>query len=208
MQTDKIMVYSNGTGIDAALKETERFAKYQELDHKSALRLRLLAEETLGLVKAITGAFDAKFWLEKEGAECRIHLDADTYMDDEKKRELIGLSTSGKNEANKGFMGMIRNLFLSAYKGLEEAEQTRLDLGSGTVMFGTMGMREIDAMSNLNFEWSYMQYREELEESKDQDTAANDAWDELEKSIVANIADDVRVAVRGDIVELVISKKF
>ena len=57
MQTDKIMVYSNGTGMEAALKEAEHFAQYQDLDHKSTLRLRLLAEETLGMVKAITGAY-------------------------------------------------------------------------------------------------------------------------------------------------------
>ena len=208
MQTDKIMVYSNGTGMDAALKEAERFAGYQDLDHKSTLRLRLLAEETLGMVKAITGAFNAKFWLEKEGDECRIHLEADTYMDDEKKQELISVSSSGKNEANKGFMGMIKNLFLSAYKGLSEANESQLDFGGSTVMFGTLGMREVDAMSNLNFEWSYMQYREGLEESRQGDSAAEEAWDELEKSIVANIADDVRVSVKGDIVQLVITKTF
>lgn len=208
MQTDKIMVYSNGTGMEAALKETERFAKYQELDRKSAMRLRLLAEETLGMVKAITGAFNAKFWLEKEGGECRIHLEADTYMDDEKERELIAISTSGKNEANKGFMGMIKNLFLSAYKGLDEANRTHLDFGGSTVMFGTLGMREVDALSNMNFEWSYLQYKEGLEENKAENEAAGEAWDELEKSIVGNIADDVRVSVRGDVVELVITKTF
>ena len=208
MQTDKILVYSNGTGMEAALEETERFAVYQSLDRKNTMRLRLLAEETLGMVKAITGAFNAKFWLEKDGDVCKIHLDADTYMDDEKKRELIALSSSGKNEANKGFMGMIKNLILSAYKGLEEANEAQVDFGGSTVMFGTVGMREMDAMSNLNFEWSYIQYREGLEESKDDDSAAEEAWDELEKSIVANIADDVRVAVKGDIVELVISKTF
>lgn len=208
MQTDKIMVYSNGTGMEAALKETERFAKYQELDHKSSLRLRLLAEETLGMVKAIAGAFNAKFWLEKEGEECRIHLDADTYMDDEKARELIALSSSGKNEANKGFMGMIKNLILSAYKSLDQVNTEPMDYGGSTVMFGTPGMREVDALSNISFEWSYMQYREDLQESKDENAAAEEAWDELEKSIVANIADDVKVSVKGDIVEMVISKTF
>ena len=35
-----------------------------------------------------------------------------------------------------------------------------------------------------------------------------EAWDQLEKSIVANVADDVRVGVRGDIVELTISRHF
>ncbi|MBR1470907.1 MAG: hypothetical protein IJ600_04610 [Lachnospiraceae bacterium] len=204
MQTDKIMVYSNGTGIENALKETERFAKYQDLDRKSAMRLRLLAEETLGMVKAITGAFNAKFWLEKDGDTCKIHLDADTYMDDDKKRELISISSSGKNEANKGFMGMVKNLFLAAMKGFEDANQAQIDFGDSTVMFGTLGMREVDAITNINYVWSYAQFKENVVEND----AENGSWDELEKSIVGNIADDVRVAVKGDIVELVIMKKF
>ena len=32
-------------------------------------------------------------------------------------------------------------------------------------------------------------------------------WDELEKSIIANLADDVTVGINGDNVEMVITKK-
>ena len=35
-----------------------------------------------------------------------------------------------------------------------------------------------------------------------------EAWDELEKSIIANLADDVLVGVRKDKVEILIIKKF
>ena len=38
-------------------------------------------------------------------------------------------------------------------------------------------------------------------------TPAED-WDELEKSVVANLADDVRIGIAGQDVEMVISKKF
>ena len=40
------------------------------------------------------------------------------------------------------------------------------------------------------------------------DSSAREAWDELEKSVVKNIADDVRVAIRGGFVELTILKKL
>ena len=33
-------------------------------------------------------------------------------------------------------------------------------------------------------------------------------WDELEKSIIANLTDDVTVGINGDNVEMVISKKW
>lgn len=41
-----------------------------------------------------------------------------------------------------------------------------------------------------------------------EDTAAEEAWDELEKSIVAKLADDVQVGIRSGKVELVIRKRF
>ena len=67
MQTDKIRVTSSGEGIERALQESEKFASYVGLTGKDALRLRLLAEETLGMVEAITGDFTATFWLESAG---------------------------------------------------------------------------------------------------------------------------------------------
>ena len=38
--------------------------------------------------------------------------------------------------------------------------------------------------------------------------AARQAWDELEKSVVAHVADDVKVSIRGSVVEMTIFKKF
>ena len=35
-----------------------------------------------------------------------------------------------------------------------------------------------------------------------------DKWDELEKSITARLADEVRIFIRGNAVELVIEKAF
>ena len=40
------------------------------------------------------------------------------------------------------------------------------------------------------------------------DSAAKEAWDELEKSVVAKVADDVKVSIRGRVVEMTIIKKI
>ena len=40
------------------------------------------------------------------------------------------------------------------------------------------------------------------------DDAAREAWDELEKSVVKNVADDVRVSICGGSVEMTILKKL
>ena len=48
-------------------------------------------------------------------------------------------------------------------------------------------------------------YREQLEEHRDE---RPEQWDELEKSITANLADEVKVFIRGNSVELIVEKKF
>ena len=63
MQTDKINVESNGNGMERALEEAMKFASYIGLDEKSSLTLRLLAEETLNMVSAITGDYVAHFYI-------------------------------------------------------------------------------------------------------------------------------------------------
>jgi hypothetical protein len=41
-----------------------------------------------------------------------------------------------------------------------------------------------------------------------QSNSPREEWDELEKSIVANIADEVQISIRDTTVEMVIFKKF
>ena len=40
------------------------------------------------------------------------------------------------------------------------------------------------------------------------DASARAAWDELEKSVVSHVADDVKIAIRGREVEMTIIKKM
>lgn len=106
MQTDKVLVTSTGEGYEAALEEGTKYAAYVGLNEKQALRLRLLIEETLGMVNAITGDFRAQLWLESKPEKISlIHLNAETKMNYSKKQGLIDASTDKKNAAGKGFMG-------------------------------------------------------------------------------------------------------
>ena len=53
------------------------------------------------------------------------------------------------------------------------------------------------------------EYRTEVKRKMDQnDKKSANAWDELEKSIIANIADDVSLKVNGNNVEIVVYRKF
>ena len=210
MITDKIKVSSDGTGREEALKEVEKFSNYMELEEKQELRLRLLAEEALGIVSAIAGYFNADFWLDEETEECRIHLLAKTEMDSGKKEEFIKVSSSGKNEAAKGIMGKIRDIFENSIYNVNEVEQLACEYDGGAMMFASLGNHSADAanFNSLVYKWSLNRYRANLSVERDTNPAAEEAWDELEKSIVANLADDVKVSVAGQNVELTIEKKF
>ena len=210
MQTDKIKVASNGTGRAEALNEVEKFAAYVGLDNQEALRLRLLAEETMGMVAAITHDFIAEYWLEKdEEGVCSVHLKAQTPMSMEKKEQLLEVSTSGKNEAAKGFMGKIRNIFQNGITLIEDANRASVEYGGNPFMFFSMGVVDYDMISAAPaYNWSLNSYRENVESSKEGSPEAQEAWDELENSIVASLADEVKVSIKGDIAELTIEKKF
>ena len=61
----------------------------------------------------------------------------------------------------------------------------------------------------LDWEWSMVEYEDALSARIRRDEAAAlEAWDELEKSIIANLADEVRISIRGREVEMVVYKSF
>ncbi len=209
MQTDRIKVASDGSGREQALLEAEKFAQYVGLDHKKGLQIRLLTEETLGMVAAIAEDFDAEFWLENTPAGgCRIHLIAKTEMNYGKKKELVAVSTSGRNEAAKGFMGKIRELIEDIIYAEEEEMEGLAATGADPAMFASMGMCDTDAMvtDSMIYLWSLERYRASIDEQQEASPDVQEAWDELEKSIVASIADNVLVSVSGETVELLIEK--
>lgn len=80
-----------------------------------SLHLRLLSEETVDMVLAIAGDFDADFTISAEGKFCSVNLKAETIVDVDKRKEFLELSNSGKNESAKGFMGKVRDIFMRCF---------------------------------------------------------------------------------------------
>jgi hypothetical protein len=111
----------------------------------------------------------------------------------EQRKQLISASTSGQNEAHRGIMGKIRAFFEPM-----PIEDTPAYL-AGTIVRG-------DENDDLN--WSMEAYRERLLNRKDASDEAQEEWDELEKSVVSHIADNVTVSIRNYNVELMIYKKL
>ncbi|MBQ7624912.1 MAG: hypothetical protein IJS65_06540 [Clostridia bacterium] len=193
MVSDVITVKSDGTGMKEALAQVEAAAAFRSLSDKEMLRLRLLAEEMTGMLCGITGELTADFRIESEDKKFRLYLSADTVMNPEKREKLLSVSTSGKNAAAKGIMGKIREFFSSTY------DPNYLD-----PTFYSMGMLAGgDPDTAATICWSLNRYRSEIAKQ-----TAGSEWDELETSIVGKLADEVKVGITGNRVELVIYKSF
>ena len=87
------------------------------------------------------------------------------------------------------------------------------DLGSeedvGATSLFMQDMYEQTSAPILDWEWSMRQYETALSDRVAKDEpGAQEAWDELEKSVVKKVADDVKVYLRRGTAELVILKKL
>jgi len=200
--SDKLYIDNTDEKATAALAMADEFIGSLDVDTKKAIHLRLLAEETIGMVRAMTGDFDAYFWMEDDG-EYRVRLDVFTDMDLNKKNELLSLSTSGVNTSAKGFMGKIREFIENSLLGFDYSMKLQQQSGS-EIGYSYMGMGMVgDYPMTSSYIWSLQNYKNALDES-DSDVDRTEAYDELERSIVASLAKDVTVGVKSNEVNLTI----
>lgn len=208
MVSDKFMVNSDAGRMAAARYAADNYAWHAGLDRRDTLRLNLLVEETLGMVKAMVNDFYGQLWFSGDDSACEIHLEATANMDSGRRQELISVSSSGKNAAAKGFMGMLGDVISGALYNMGRAVDTAC---SESAMSGNLIAPEGAGNPNLydlTPVWTLDQYRANVEKGRLGSDVLEQAKQDLEKSIVANLADDIVVDVKGDRIELVITKRF
>ena len=195
------------TCLKAVLSEVEKVTTYNALEDKKALRLRLLAEELCGMLPGLIENFSGEFWTENEGETYELHVElkADD-MSIDLRDELISVSKSGKNAAAKGVMGKIRAVAETMLLAASDPAQETLPVGEFYDYHGyNMGFGYIDPTITVEtgyiYSWSLYNYKAAVEEKEDE-------YAELERSIVAKLADDIIVGVRGKNVEIVVKKSF
>ena len=204
MRTREITVTSRGLGMHDALGMTETLGTESGLGQKEVLHLRLLAEELFGMLKGIAGDVEALYWMEIEGKSFEMHMKSSFEMTKEMREELLSASTSGENEAARGFMGRLRDMI--AVKLLPSQEgPSELALSLINAAWAAPAGNHLVNSSDV---WSMQQYKSEVESGRSEREDAQEAWDELEKSIVANVADEVRISIVGSTVEITIFKAF
>ena len=189
----------NGTrDLEAILEESQRVAAYNGLTHKQTLQLRLLCEELDGMLPNIIDDFDGDFWIEFEEGVCKVNASV-TFktFTAEKKEALIDVAKNKTNAAAVGIVGKIRSAIENVF--LDEASAQLGAISSPSLHFGTGYSEGVD----FSYIWSLEQYRATVKKEEQAE-----AWDELEKSVIASVADDVIVGVKGKQANITVVKKF
>lgn len=198
MKSNVCKIEKGTRDLAAILKESERVAEYNGLTHKQTLQLRLLCEEIDGMLPNIIDDFDGEIWIDFEDGVCKITVSIQIpEFNIDKKEELIGIAKNEKNAAVVGIVGKIRDKIENYF--LDEDTMKSLALSAGEVEFANGYYDGVD----YSYLWRLEEYRSIVKKEEQAE-----AWDELEKSVIASASDDVIVGVRGKRAEIVIVKKF
>ena len=198
MKSNMCKIENGIKDLDSIFHECEKVAVYNELDHKQALQLRLLCEEIDGMLPEIVGDFDGSLWFDFEDNTCKVNVSikiAD--LTATKKEELIAISKNKKNAAAVGISGKIRSAIEDIL--LDEAAAHAYEFGSASFLMATGYSDGV----NYDYLWSLEQYRNQIDKNTQEES-----WDELEKSVIASVSDDVIVGVKGTQVNIILVKRF
>ena len=209
MKSDVIHVTHDGSGVSEALKEAEAVAVYKSLSRKDTIHLLLLTEEMMGMFKGLTGEHSADFWIEDEdeAGTFRLHLQAETSMNAERRRKLLSASTSGENVAAKGVTGKLRDLFNRILEPSDDLLSGAYAQGWCDTVSDLAAMSAADAATAARIMlpasiWSFNKYKSYAGSNQTEEN-----WDELEKSVVAKLADEIEIGITDRSVEMIIYKK-
>ena len=176
MNSDVIHLDSRGSGFREAVEETRKVAEFKELNSTDTLQLMLLTEEMLSLARSVTGEMEADFRIENENMRYQLIMTTSTELTQEKRNELISVSSQNRNEYSRSFLGRLRNIWDQALLSGREEQYYQLSDEDAKDIVG----REIE----------------------DPD------WDGYERSVLKNLADDVKIGIRGDTIYISVTRDF
>ena len=198
MRSNVCKIEKGTKDLDAILAESERVAAYNGLNHKQTLQLRLLCEEIDGMLPNIIEDFDGELWIDFEDGVCKVNVSVRIpELNADKKDALIAIAGNKKNAAAVGVVGRIRDAIENFF--LDEESTEALAVSSGVFGLGTGYSEGMD----YAYLWSLEEYRNSVKQEEQAE-----AWDELERSVIASVADDVTVGVKGRQAQVVIVKKI
>ena len=122
-----VEIDNTGNGYREAMQQTALMAEFNVLSQTQTLRLQLLAEEMIGMVRTLTGEVKSTFWIECVKNKYDLRVSTETVMDRHKRRALIAASTGPTGEASRSFIGRLRDVFQQAMAS--ETDRVAFELG-------------------------------------------------------------------------------
>ena len=183
--------------LDQALDATAKLGEDNGLTKGEISRLRLLGEELVRMMPEIVGDVEMRYWTEHKKRQYKIHVSADVFMTREIRKSLLSVSSTGKNAANQSFTDQMRAVIsdMASDKNIKKSSVQRGDDEGGT------GRQNV-------YRWSMKSYKSRMEREKKRTGETDLTWQNLEKSIIARIADDVSISIMGTSVEIIAFKAF
>ena len=197
MTTAKLWISDAVRRNGDACEIMREFAEKNGITGKNCYYLGLLAEETLGMANQILHVYDGELWVESTASGYEIILEAAVHEKD---------GGEGVPAASpEGFMAKIAEMMNCSYM-FENTMEMPEDLSGMLPDYMSYGIREEKETQAWAGRWSLSAYRDNLRNRRGENPRAELALDELEKSIVAHLADEVTIGIHGHRIRLVISK--
>lgn len=197
MITNTCILKGNDEDLKKVLEEVDFAATSNQLTHKQAIRLRLLAEEMIGIEKGILGFVRGEFYMENDQKEYKLHLDAQLYLEFSEREAFVNVSSDKRNEAYRGFKGKLLQV-IDSMTGANAAA----DGGIPPIASGYMENDIITGFQSNGLDlWQLTRYEEESRNNQE-------IWDEMEKSIVARLADEILIGFRDGRLTMTVIKAF
>jgi hypothetical protein len=190
---EKLWINSTVCRAADAREIAEEFADRNRLRGRERFYLGLMVEETMSMALSMMKHFEGELWIENAGKGYRVILEA-AVREGEPERNVPGEPV--------GFMAKIAEMMDCGYV-FENAADVPEALAGMLPDYMSYGMRGTGDGPCFAGEWSLSACRRTLEEKK-HEAGAGLIQDELEKSIVARIADDVTVGIKGQRLRLVL----
>lgn len=174
---------------------TQAMALLDTLDDLSARQknnLRLLTEEMFSMVNELLDADRLDYEISGEDKKYVLKVSVRTRVSEKARSQFLSLSSDDRNAANRGLKGMLGAVMESLLYGDMRGEEY-----AGWRYGITPPMGEYGRM------WMLSQYITAAPREK-----AEGDWDGMEKSIIANFADDISIGVRSGRLEMAVTKAF
>lgn len=194
MKTDKLWVNGNIRRNSEVNEILQAFADQAGITGRDFRHMNLLTEETLGMAHQLLKDFDGEIWIETTPAGYDIILEADVHGADE--------DSASTPDAPPGFMAKIAEMLNCAYM-FESICEMPESLAVTLPDYLSYGIRETGDAPVWTGKWSLSAYRYNLLNHP----GSKVNLDELEKSIVGSLADEVTIGIQGHRIRLVISKR-